>query len=152
MGEEKSIKLSNGNYLKLNLENPDQAYNEFVDVFFKPTYVQTNDLNKTIHVSIMESERISTILHLSKGEVINSLLKTIEGRLPEDIAELTGDVDKIEILFENVDDYEEMIIDLIENTNSQEDVRLEVSRLLENLNLFEQSELIIHFAKKIMKK
>ena len=78
MGEEKSIKLSNGNYLKLNLENPDQAYNEFVDVFFKPTYVQTNDLNKTIHVSIMESERISTILHLSKGEVINSLLKTIE--------------------------------------------------------------------------
>lgn len=143
------ITLSNGAKLQIDSNNRDQAYDDFIDLFFKPVYVKTNDITKTINTSIKEVERISSIFNLSKGEVITSLLKTIERRLPKDIAELTGEVDKIEILFENMDDYQMQILDLISENDSQEKIRLEVAQLVENLNLFEISELIIHLAKKI---
>ena len=142
------ITLSNGAHIQLDSEHQDQAYNEFIDVFFKPVYLSTNDINKTISTSIKEVERISSIFNLSKGEVITNLLRKIEKRLPKDIAELTGDVDKIEILFENVEDYILQIVDLIKENDSQEKIRMDVSQLVENLNLFELSELIIHLVKK----
>ncbi|UYP48193.1 hypothetical protein NEF87_004478 [Candidatus Lokiarchaeum ossiferum] len=143
------LTLSNGAKLKLDPNNHEQAYNDFIDLFFKPGYIKSNDITKTISASIKEVERISSIFNLSKGEVITSLLQTIERRLPKDIAELTGEVDKIEILFENMDDYQMQILDLIKENNSPEKIRLEVSQLVENLNLFEISELLIHLAKKI---
>ncbi len=150
MAKNYNVTLSNGAKLQIDPEHQDQAYEDFIDIFFKPVYVKTNDINQTIHSSIKEVERISSILNLSRGEVINSLLKTIERRLPKDIAELTGDVDKIEILFENVDDYVVQIVDLMQDQDSQEKIRLDVSQLVENLNLFEISELIIHLVKKTL--
>jgi len=74
-------------------------------------------------------------------------LTEIENRLPSDIADLKG-LDKIEILFEDVDDYIQNIQDFVKSSDSEEKIRLKVSTLIEQLNLFELSELLIHFAKK----
>ncbi len=149
MGDINTIELLNGSLLTINKTDPDTAYNDLVDIFFKPYYIQTNDLGKTIHASIKEAERISSILNISKGESINQFLKTIQNRLPLDIAELKGDVDKIEILFENIDDLVQDISEQVKSGLSQEEIRLNISYLVENLNLFELSELLIHFARKI---
>lgn len=75
------------------------------------------------------------------------MLKHLESRLHKDIAELK-DVDRIEILFESIDDYVESIQKFVKEDASPEEMRLNVSELVENLNLFELSELLIHFAKK----
>jgi len=145
MANQNSIKLSNGVELTLD---PDinKNFSSFIDIFLIPYFKETNDWNKTIQSSISEIERISSIFHLSKGEIISKFLHNIESRLPADIAELTG-LDKIEILFENIDDYVESMITIVSSSESQEEIRLKIAKLVENLNLFEISQLFIYFAR-----
>ena len=145
MENQTKIILSNGVELMLG-DDINENFSRFIDKFLIPYFKETNDWNKTIISSISEIERISSIFHLSKGEIISKFLKNIESRLPADIAELTG-LDKIEILFENIDDYVESMVTIVSSDESQEDVRLKIAKLVENLNLFEISELFIHFAR-----
>ncbi|MHA1672988.1 MAG: hypothetical protein ACTSYI_05120, partial [Promethearchaeota archaeon] len=128
-------------------ENLDKTYKLFIDLFIKPYYQQTNDWNKTLQTSIKEIERLASVLQLSKGELIREFLKRLETKLSDEIAELKG-LDKIDILFESVDDYIENIREIVHDGSSPADVRTKVSTLIENLNLFELSELLIQFAKK----
>jgi hypothetical protein len=142
------IKLSNGEEITLDLTNKKQFYGEFVDKFLKPLYKETNDWLKTVNSCISEVESISILFHLKKGEIITELLHEIDERLAKDISELKG-LDKIEILFENIDDYVEQIAQLVGEEKPTEETRLNVSKLVENLNLFEIAELLIHFAKTV---
>ena len=148
MSDNMNVKLTNGTTIALDPENVEKFLGEFIDVFLKPLYLQNNDWNKAIKTSIMEIERISSIYHISKGQSIDNMLKMIDTRLAKDISELPG-VDKIEILFENIEDIVEDIHTAIKMSSSQEEARLTVAKLAENLNLFEISELLIHFAKKM---
>ena len=146
MANQNNIILSNGVELTLDPDDINENFSRFIDKFLIPYFKETNDWNKTVKSSISEIERISSIFHLSKGEIIAKFLKNIESRLPGDIAELTG-LDKIEILFENIDDYVETMITIVSSDESQEEIRLKIAKLVENLNLFEISELFIYFAK-----
>ena len=146
MANQYNITLSNGAEISLDSDDMDKNFSLFIDKFLIPYFKETNDWNKTIKFSITEIERVSSIFHLSKGEIISKFLKNIESRLPSDIAELTG-LDKIEILFENIDDYVESMITIVSSDESQEEVRLKIAKLVENLNLFEISELFLYFAK-----
>ena len=146
MANKNNVILSNGVNLELEPDDLNKNFSKFIDLFLIPYFKETNDWNKTVKSSISEIERISSFFHLSKGEVISKFLKNIESRLPHDIAELTG-LDKIEILFENIDDYVETMITIVSSDKSQEEIRLKIAELVENLNLFEISELFIYFAK-----
>ena len=147
MADQNNIKLSNGVDLTLDPDDIDVNFSRFIDVFLIPYFKETNDWNKTVKSSISEIERISSIFHLSKGEVISKFLKNIESKLPtEKFTELIG-LDKIEILFENIDDYVETMMTIVSSDESQEEIRLKIAKLVENLNLFEISELFIFFAK-----
>ncbi|QEE16232.1 hypothetical protein DSAG12_02062 [Promethearchaeum syntrophicum] len=146
MANQLNITLSNGVELELDPEDLNKNFSMFIDKFLIPYFKESNDWNKTIISSISEIERISSKFDVSKGEIISKFLKNIESRLPTDIAELTG-LDKIEILFENIDDYVESMVNIVSSGDSQEDIRLKIAKLVENLNLFELSELFIHFAK-----
>ena len=146
MANQNNITLSNGAEISLDSDDMDKNFSQFIDKFLIPYFKDTNDWNKTIQSSISEIERVSSIFHLSKGEIISKFLKNIESRLPSDIAELAG-LDKIEILFENIDDYVETMINIVSSDESQEEIRLKIAQLVENLNLFEISELFIYFAK-----
>ena len=147
MGIQKEIDLSNGVKMSIDSANLDKTYKDFIDLFIKPYYQQTNDWNKTLQTSIKEIERISSVLQISKNEVIQDFLKRLEFRLADEIGELKG-VDKIDILFESVDDYVESIKEIVHDGSSPAEIRTKVSGLIENLNLFELAELLIQFAKK----
>ena len=149
MTNQYNIKLSNGVEMTLDPNDLNKNFSMFIDKFLIPFFKKSNDWNKTIKSSISEIERITTIFHLSRGEIISKFLQNIESRLPSDIAELTG-LDKIEILFENIDDYVENMKAIVSSGESQEGIRLKIAKLVENLNLFEISELFIHFARNKM--
>jgi hypothetical protein len=146
MDKEIAVKLSNGVNLSLNLADPKDFYSNFVDKFLKPYYLQKNDWNSTIKVSINEIDRISIFHQISRNELISGLLNAIETRLARDISDLVG-VDKIEILFENIEDYVSDIKKMVGEGKTQEEIRMQVSKLVEKLNLFEISELIIYYAR-----
>ena len=148
MANQTTIILSNGVELTLDPDDINKNFSMFIDKFLIPYFKDTNDWNKTIISSISEIERISSIFHLSKGEIISKFLKNIESKLPtEKFTELIG-LDKIEILFESVEDYIQNIIEIVKNSDSQEDSRNKISLLVESLNSFEICELLIHFARK----
>ncbi len=146
MANQTNITLSNGVEIELDPEDLNKNFSIFIDKFLIPYFKETNDWNKTIISSLSEIERISSKFDVSKGEIISKFLKNIESRLPTDIAELTG-LDNIEILFENIDDYVETMVTIVSSGESQEEIRLKIAKLVENLNLFEISELFIHFAR-----
>jgi len=141
------MRLPNGTEIILDKEELESTFNEVIDKFVKPYYQETNDWSKTLHLSINEIEKISTLLNLPKGKIIGKFLKQIEYRLDRDFAYLPG-TDKIEILFEALDDYVQNLTAIIKDEGSKEDLRLKIASLLENLNLFEVSELILHYARK----
>ena len=145
--EKSEFTLSNGNSLLIYPDHPEKSISHFIDQYLKPYYQKTNNWIETLHKSITEIERISSYFRLKRGSLNNQLLTEIENRLPSDIADLKG-LDKIEILFEDVDDYIQNIQDFVKSSDSEEKIRLKVSTLIEQLNLYELSELLIHFAKK----
>ena len=147
MSEKKEVTLSNGVKLLLDPNDRDTSFDLFVEQFLKPFYLQTNDWAETLRQSIKEIEHISWVFHYPRTELIREFLYVIEGRLAIDIAGLTG-TDKIEILFESVEDYIQNIIEIVKKSDSQEDSRNKISLLVESLNSFEICELLIHFAKK----
>ena len=147
MSEEKEVTLSNGAKILLDPTDRDKSLDLFVEHFLKPFYMQTNDWAETIHQSIKELEHVAYVFHYPRTELIRDFLRVIEGRLAIDIAGLTG-TDKIEILFESVEDYIGNIVEIVKTGESQEETRIKIAKLVENLNSFEICELLIHFARK----
>ncbi len=142
------IKLSNGEIIKFNPTNDTPFFSAFVEKFLKPLYESSNDWNLTLMESLNETERVSVIYNLMKRNEMNAkLLNIIDKHLARDIAELTG-TDQIEIIFEGLEDYVGEIMKTVNEGASQEEIRLQLSAIVENLNLFEISELMIYFARK----
>jgi hypothetical protein len=75
------------------------------------------------------------------------LLNQVEEHLDKDIEELTG-VDKIEILFLNMDDYVEDIRTLILSGRDKEELRTDMANLVMPLTLFELAELFIYLGRR----
>lgn len=146
MVTEINVNFSTGITLTLNPIQPDSFINAVIEKFIKPQYQKSNDWNKTLKDALNELDRICVVHNLKRVDLESAFLHAIEGRLAKDLAEITG-VDKIEIIFEGLEDYVTDIIKVVQSGASQEETRMKVSFLAENLNLFEVSELLIYFAK-----
>ena len=93
-------------------------------------------------------ENISTLCQKhGKKELTTQLLNQIEKRLSKDISELPK-IDKIEILFENLDDLIEEITKIMDSDGDKQLKCLDLADVVEPLTLFELSELIYELIEK----
>ena len=111
-----------------------------------PKYKENADWNLSLNIIIEEMNRL-IIKHGLKSKLKLGLLNQVEEHLDKDIEELTG-VDKIEILFLNMDDYVEDIRKLILAGKNKEDLRTSMAQLVMPLTLFELTELFIYLGKR----
>ena len=142
----KTIKLSTGLEVEFDKDAPRTLYEVLISELLIPKYKENKDWNLTLNIIIEEMNRLILEYDL-KPKLKLGLLNDIEEHLDKDIAELTG-VDKIEILFINMEDYVEDIKTLILAGETKEDLRLKMARLIQPLTLFEISELFIFLGKR----
>ena len=142
----KNIKLSTGTEIEFDKEAPKTLYEVMISDILIPKYKENKDWNLTLNIVIEEMNRLILEYDL-KPKLKLGLLNDIEEHLDKDIAELTG-VDKIEILFLNMDDYVEDIRTLILAGETKEELRHKMARLIQPLTLFELTELFIFLGKR----
>ncbi|MCK4779381.1 MAG: hypothetical protein KAT57_04300, partial [Candidatus Lokiarchaeota archaeon] len=111
-----------------------------------PKYKENADWNLSLNIIIEEMNRLIIKYDLTPKLKLG-LLNNVEDHLDKDIEELTG-VDKIEILFLNMDDYVEDIRTLILAGKDKEDLRTSMAQMIMPLTLFELSELFIYLGKR----
>jgi len=142
----KNIKLSTGTEIEFDKEAPKTLYEVMISDILIPKYKENKDWNLTLNIVIEEMNRLILEYDL-KPKLKLGLLNDIEEHLDKDIAELTG-VDKIEILFINMEDYVEDIKTLILAGETKEELRHKMARLIQPLTLFELTELFIFLGKR----
>ncbi|HDZ17089.1 hypothetical protein LCGC14_0753620 [marine sediment metagenome] len=146
MTEAKKIRLSNGAEVDFDKEAPTNLFELIISEILIPKYKENADWNLSLNIIIEEMNylimKYGLIPKLKLG-----LLNKVEEHLDKDIEELTG-VDKIEILFLNMDDYVEDIRRLILAGQSKEDLRTNMAKIAIPLTIFELSELFIYLGKK----
>ena len=142
----KSIKLSTGIEIEFDKDAPKTLFEVMISDILIPKYKENKDWNLTLNIILEEMNRLIMEYDL-KPKLKLGLLNDIEEHLDKDIAELTG-VDKIEILFINMEDYVEDIKTLILAGETKEELRLKMARLIQPLTLFELSELFIFLGKR----
>ena len=142
----KSIKLSTGIEIEFDKDAPKTLFEVMISDILIPKYKENKDWNLTLNIVIEEMNRLILEYDL-KPKLKLGLLNDIEEHLDKDIAELTG-VDKIEILFINMEDYVEDIKSLILAGETKEELRHKMARLIQPLTLFELSELFIFLGKR----
>ncbi|MFW9902029.1 MAG: hypothetical protein ACFFDY_12220, partial [Candidatus Thorarchaeota archaeon] len=111
-----------------------------------PKYKENADWNLSLNIIIEEMNQLIKEYNLNPKLKLG-LLNNVEEHLDKDIEELTG-VDKIEILFLNMDDYVEDIKKLIIAGQNKEELRTSMAQLIMPLTLFELSELFIYLGKR----
>ena len=140
--------LSNEKEITVNPKDLDGFFDTFITEFLIPHYKESNDWNQTILKSVHEVENISTLCQKhGKKELTTQLLNQIEKRLSKDISELPK-IDKIEILFENLDDLIEEITKIMDSDGDKQLKCLDLADVVEPLTLFELSELIYELIEK----
>ena len=132
--------------------NPQELFRLIVDKILIPFYSETNDWNESIRKAINELDFVQKRYSLPKGiDYRILLLHEIEAQLGSKIAEIKG-VDKIEILFLNMDDYIEEIDEIMlipADSHESKMKRLHtLGDLLASLNTFEISELLNYYIEK----
>lgn len=146
MSEVKKLQLSNGTVVDFDKKAPNTLYEIIISEILIPKYKENADWNLSLNIIIEEMNRI-IIKHSLNPKLKLGLLNQVEQHLDKDIEELTG-VDKIEILFLNMDDYVEDIRNLILAGKDKEELRTSMARLVMPLTLFELSELFIYLGKR----
>ena len=150
----REITLSNGKIVSFDENHPQLLMNIILQEIINPFYEKNNDWNQTIKKGLEEIDNIIKNITQPRDYFVNLLFTTIEKNLHTSIDKLTG-VDKIEILFLNIDDYINDILDAVkdnvENARSQESMRNEINGIIRNLNIFEMGEITIYLAKKLLK-
>ena len=111
-----------------------------------PKYKENADWNLSLNIIIEEMNKLIIRYDLNPKLKLG-MLNQVEAHLDKDIQELTG-VDKIEILFLNMDDYVEDIRKLILAGKDKEELRTDMAQLVMPLTLFELSELFIYLGKR----
>lgn len=146
MSDIKKIELSTGTELDFDKKAPKTLFEMIISEILIPKYKENADWNLSLNIIIEEMNRL-----IIKYDLIPKLklglLNNVEDHLDKDIEELTG-VDKIEILFLNMDDYVEDIRTLILAGKDKEDLRTSMAQMIMPLTIFELSELFIYLGKR----
>lgn len=146
MSEIRKIQLSIGTEVDFDKKAPTTLYEVIISEILIPKYKENADWNLSLNIIIEEMNRL-IIKHNLNPKLKLGLLNQVEEHLDKDIEELTG-VDKIEILFLNMDDYVEDIRKLILAGKDKEELRTSMAQLVMPLTLFELSELFIYLGKR----
>ncbi len=146
MSEIKKIQLSNGTEVDFDKKAPTTLFEVIISDILIPKYKENADWNLSLNIIIEEMNKLIIKYDLNPKLKIG-LLNQVEEHLDKDIEELTG-VDKIEILFLNMDDYVEDIRKLIISGQGKEELRTNMAQLVMPLTLFELSELFIYLGKR----
>jgi hypothetical protein len=144
MGE--NIELSNGALIEFDEQDPFNLFEAIINDILIPRYKDKTDWNLSLNIILEEINRIISKYQLSPKLKLG-LLNQVEKHLDKDIQELTG-VDKIEILFLNLDDYLEDIKNLIISGLDKHELRTSMANLIYPLTIFELGELFIFLGKK----
>lgn len=142
----KRIKLSTGTEVDFDSKAPRTLFEIIISEILIPKYKENADWNLSLNIIIEEMNKLILRYDL-EPKLKLGLLNDVEAHLDKDIQELTG-VDKIEILFLNMDDYVEDIRKLILAGKGKEDLRTDMANLVMPLTLFELSELFIYLGKR----
>ncbi|TFG18245.1 MAG: hypothetical protein EU530_09545 [Promethearchaeota archaeon] len=134
--------------------NPRELFEKIVTKILIPFYAETNDWNESIRKAVKELDFIQMRYKMPKGiDYQIELLHEIESHLRSSIADIKG-VDRIEILFLNMDDYiaeinDIMKIPVVEGDHESKMKRLHtLGDLIASLNTFEISELLNYYIEK----
>jgi hypothetical protein len=146
MSEIKKLQLSNGTEVDFDKKAPATLFEVIISEILIPKYKENADWNLSLNIIIEEMNRLIK-KHDLNPKLKLGLLNKVEEHLDKDIEELTG-VDKIEILFLNMDDYVEDIRKLILAGKNKADLRTSMAQLVMPLTLFELSELFIYLGKR----
>ncbi|MFX0037537.1 MAG: hypothetical protein ACFE9I_18090 [Candidatus Hermodarchaeota archaeon] len=146
MTEIKKLQLSNGMPVDFDKKAPNTLYEVIISEILIPKYKENADWNLSLNIIIEEMNHLIIKYDLNPKLKLG-LLNQVEEHLDKDIEELTG-VDKIEILFLNMDDYVEDIRNLILAGKTKEDLRTSMAQIITPLTLFELSELFIYLGKR----
>ena len=146
MTETKKIQLSTGTEIDFDKKAPSTLYELIISDILIPKYKENADWNLSLNIIIEEMNSLIKKYELTPKLKLG-LLNKVEEHLDKDIEELTG-VDKIEILFLNMDDYVEDIKKLILAGQSKEELRTNLANMIVPLTIFELSELFIFLGKK----
>ncbi len=146
MSEIKKIQLRNDMEIDFDKKAPTTLYEVIISEVLIPKYKENADWNLSLNIIIEEMNRLITKYDLSPKLKLG-LLNQVEEHLDKDIEELTG-VDKIEILFLNMDDYVEDIRNLILAGKDKEELRTSMAHIIMPMTLFELSELFIYLGKR----
>ncbi len=146
MSDIKKIELSTGTELDFDKKAPKTLFEMIISEILIPKYKENADWNLSLNIIIEEMNRLIIKYDLTPKLKLG-LLNNVEDHLDKDIEELTG-VDKIEILFLNMDDYVEDIRTLILAGKDKEDLRTSMAQMIMPLTIFELSELFIYLGKR----
>ena len=146
MTESKKIQISTGTEIDFDKKAPSTLYEIIIGEILIPKYKENADWNLSLNIIIEEMNNLIKKYDLTPKLKLG-LLNKVEEHLDKDIEELTG-VDKIEILFLNMDDYVEDIKKLILAGQSKEELRTNLANMIVPLTIFELSELFIYLGKK----
>ncbi|MBA7684312.1 hypothetical protein ES703_92705 [subsurface metagenome] len=146
MSDIKKIELSTGTELEFDKKAPKTLFELIISEILIPKYKENADWNLSLNIIIEEMNRLIIKYGLTPKLKLG-LLNNVEDHLDKDIEELTG-VDKIEILFLNMDDYVEDIRTLILAGKDKEDLRTSMAQMIMPLTIFELSELFIYLGKR----
>ena len=140
------IKLSTGTEIDFDKKAPTTLFEIIISEILIPKYKENADWNLSLNIIIEEMNKLIIKYDLDPKLKLG-LLNDVEEHLDKDIQELTG-VDKIEILFLNMDDYVEDIRTLILSGRDKEEIRTDMANLVMPLTLFELAELFIYLGKR----
>jgi hypothetical protein len=142
----KKVKLSTGTEVEFDDKAPKSLFEIIISDILIPKYKENADWNLSLNIIIEEMNKLIVKYDLSPKLKLG-LLNQVEEHLDKDIEELTG-VDKIEILFLNMDDYVEDIRTLILSGRDKEELRTDMANHIMPLTLFELAELFIYLGKR----
>jgi len=142
----KKVTLSTGKVIEFEEGKFDTLMKSLVQEILIPHYKRHNDWPEAIQVTIKEAKKIFKVTNMDNYDAGLICLDTIEEATGKEIAELTGHVNTVEILFQDIDDYLQEIQKILDAKYSEEKTRLELAKLIEKLNRFEIVELVIALA------
>jgi hypothetical protein len=152
MSNKFEVTLSNGTSISIDPDKPKEMFKTIVKDVLIPFYKESNDWNESIRKAINVLDFIRSFHNLPNVDYRQKLLDEIEKDLKEDIDKMEG-VDKIEILFLNMDDYLEEIDKIMKSADLTKADRVRaIGDLAADLNGFEISELLFHYVEKAYKK
>lgn len=137
-------------HVEFDPENPNSLFEEIINRILIPYYKDSNDWYKSIRKVLNEIDLLRRRYSLPNIDYRKLLIHQIEKHLAE-IEKIEG-LDKIEILFLNMDDYLVEINQIVDSKElPREDKVKSLGDLIASLNTFELSELMLYFIEKSKK-